>query len=118
MLSSNSQLNLAAFAAAFLVTLIFGVLVFNTADGKEAINYSNQTFEEIGELDHLNIQLQEADVEYQYAVSKRNSLQQSVCAQQILTAQAKFLDTPSHMTEELQRLHDSAEQARRCLGLY
>jgi len=85
--------------------------------GNEGIQYSHVTLEAQEALDTTLQMLSDADLEYQRALAERNSAQRKVCAQQAAVASLKYSDTPEHMTEELLRLHGSANYARECPGI-
>ena len=116
--------NLAILIFSGLVTLTLGFAVFGTANAEE-FRYKDDTIEAQRLFEGLTSDLTLADSEYQAAYQvleaariKRNSVQQSVCAEQIVLAQLKYRDTDPTNEAEQERLHDSALEARTCLGVF
>lgn len=116
--------NLAILIFSGLVTLTLGFAVFGTANAEE-FRYKDDTIEAQRLFEGLTSDLTLADSEYQAAYQileaarvKRNSSQQSVCAEQIVLAQLKYRDTDPSNEAEQKRLHDSALEARTCLGVF
>lgn len=102
------------------IPFIFGLVIiahFSSASGEEGIQYSQVTLDTQESLETVNQLLSEADSNFQKALTERNNAQRKVCVQQEATAILKYADTPSHMTGELKRLHESAEYARSCPGI-
>ena len=123
-MNAQKRSNIAIFGFSGLVTLTLGFAVFGTANAEE-FYFKEDTIEAQRLFESLTEDLTLADSEYQIAREafeaarvKRNSSQQSVCAEQIVLAQLKYRDTDPSNEAEQERLHDSASHARTCLGVF
>ena len=123
-MNAQKRSNIAILGFSGLVTLTLGFAVFGTANAEE-FYFKEDTIDAQRLFEGLTSDLTLSDTEYQaaYAIAeaarvKRNSVQQSVCAQQIVLAQLKYRDTDPSNEAEQERLHDSALEARTCLGVF
>ena len=108
-----------------IVLILFGLLAtfgdFLPVQG--AYEYSDQTLEAekiytsiASDLTQAQSTLLASKAAYESAISTEQSIQVTLCAQQLVLAQLKYSDTDPSNTAEVERLQTSITNAQACIG--